>query len=342
MTRSREHLAVTDREPLDKESNLLVAEDLRKSYGNNLALRGLSFSLKSGRILGFLGPNGAGKTTAIRILTTVLKPSAGGFSVNGISHDEPTRIRKIIGVLPESQGLIEGMTGAETLTYFGRLYGQRASEARRRAAGLLREVGLESRATSLVSTYSRGMRQRLGIARALVNEPALLFLDEPTLGLDPKGQRGLLLLLKDIARDHGTGIILCSHLLSEIEEVCDDVVILRSGGIVASGTVSEVLQNARHNNVQLRIPADFVERATETLAALPGVRQISRRGTSESLYRIDVELEDAQGRQAKASLRNGMLSALIEARVPILNYDAAGVSLQDVFLQLTDEERVEA
>jgi ABC-2 type transport system ATP-binding protein len=342
VARSSDHLAVSDSKPLEKESHLLVAENLRKSYGDNQALKGLSFSLKPGRILGFLGPNGAGKTTAIRILTTVLKPSSGGFSVDGIGHDEPTRIRKVIGVLPESQGLIEGMTGAETLTYFGRLYGQRASEARRRAADLLREVGLENRANTLVSTYSRGMRQRLGIARALINEPALLFLDEPTLGLDPKGQRGLLMLLKAIARDHRTGIILCSHLLSEIEEVCDDVVILRSGGIVASGTVSDVLENARHNNVQLRIPADFIEQATETLRSVPGVRQVSRRGTTESLYRLDVELEDVPGRQEKARLRNGMLSALIGARIPILNYDAAGVSLQDVFLQLTDEEQVEA
>lgn len=335
METSTDHLAVTGREPY-----LLVAENLRKSYGDKLALKGLSFSLKPGRIMGFLGPNGAGKTTAIRILTTILQPTAGTFSVNGIGHNDPTKIRKIIGVLPESQGLIEDMTGVETLTYFGRLYGQRTSEARERAADLLKEVGLENRATSLVSTYSRGMKQRLGIARALINEPSLLFLDEPTLGLDPKGQRGLLILLKDIARDHGTGIILCSHLLSEIEEVCDDVVILRSGGIVASGTVSEVLQKTQHNNVQIRIPADFVEQARKTLRAVPGVLRVSHKGTNESLYWLDVELEDTpdEGRQARASLRNRLLSALVEAEIPVLNYDAAGVSLQDVFLQLTDED----
>jgi ABC-2 type transport system ATP-binding protein len=254
---SSEHLGVSDR-----DGYVLVAENLQKSYEDNkLALKGLSFSLKPGRILGFLGPNGAGKTTAIRILTTILQPTAGSFSVNGISHNEPTKIRNTIGVLPESHGFIEDMTAVEYLTYFGRLYGQGASEAKKRATGLLKEVGLEHRARSLVSTYSRGMRQRLGIARALINEPALLFLDEPTLGLDPKGQRGLLILLKDISRNRNTGIILCSHLLSEIEEVCDEVVILRSGAIVASGTVAEVLQKTRHNNVQFRIPANFVEQA---------------------------------------------------------------------------------
>jgi ABC-2 type transport system ATP-binding protein len=336
-TRS-EHL---DLEVSDREPYLLVAENLQKSYGDNLALKGLSFSLRPGRVMGFLGPNGAGKTTAIRILTTILQPTAGSFSVNGISHNEPAKIRKTIGVLPESQGLIEDMTGFETLTYYGRLYGQKASEAKKRAARLLQEVGLDRRATSLVSTYSRGMRQRLGIARALINEPPLLFLDEPTLGLDPKGQRGLLMLLQGIARERGKGIILCSHLLSEIEEVCDDVVILRSGGIVASGTVTEVLQKARHNNVQIRIPAQFVEQAKETLRTIPGVSHVSQKGTNESLYWLDVELEDmpVEGQEAKASLRNRLLSASVEAGIPILNYDAAGVSLQDVFLQLTDEEQ---
>jgi ABC-2 type transport system ATP-binding protein len=331
-----EHPAVSDREPY-----LLKAENLQKSYGDNLALKGLSFSLRPGRIMGFLGPNGAGKTTAIRILTTILQPTAGSFSVNGISHKESTKIRNIIGVLPESQGLIEDMTGVETLTYYGRLYGQRASEAKERAAGLLKEVGLDHRAGSLVSTYSRGMRQRLGIARALINEPPLLFLDEPTLGLDPRGQLGLLLLLKRIARDRGKGIILCSHLLSEIEEVCDDVVILRSGEIVASGSVAEVLQKARQNNVRIRIPAEFVEQAKKTLRTIPGVMQVSQRETNESLYWLDVELKDmpVAERQAKARLRDGLLSALVEAEIPILNYDAAGVSLQDVFLQLTDEEQ---
>jgi ABC-2 type transport system ATP-binding protein len=184
------------------------------------------------------------------------------------------------------------------------------------------------------------MRQRLGIARALINDPALLFLDEPTLGLDPKGQQALLVLLKDISRDHGTGIILCSHLLSEIEEVCDDVVILRSGEIVASGSVAEVLQKTRHNNVQIRIPAEFVEQARETLRTIPDVLRISQKGTNESLYWLDVELEDipVEERQARESVRSRLLSALVEVEIPILNYDAAGVSLQDVFLQLTNED----
>src|SRR5215203_4688969 len=142
-----EHLETSNGSPY-----LLVTENLRKTYDSKVALKSLSFSLRAGRIMGFLGPNGAGKTTAIRILTTILQPTAGKFSIAGISHNEPDKIRKVIGVLPESHGFPENVTGAEYLTYFGRLYGQRKSEAKKRAASLLREVGLENRGKSLVST----------------------------------------------------------------------------------------------------------------------------------------------------------------------------------------------
>jgi ABC-2 type transport system ATP-binding protein len=335
MTTGTEHLQASNGSPY-----LLAAENLKKTYDDKVALKGLTFSLRPGRIMGFLGPNGAGKTTAIRILTTILQPTAGEFSIAGIRHDEPNKIREIIGVLPESHGFPENVTGAEYLTYFGRLYGQRKSEARRRAASLLKEVALENRARNLVSTYSRGMKQRLGIARALINEPPLLFLDEPTLGLDPRGQRELLALLRSISRDHGAGIILCSHLLSEIEEVCDDVIILSSGEIVASGTVAEVMRKTRHNNVQIRIPERSVARAKEALEGIPGVLRISQGRTNEALSWLDVELEEmpAEDRLAKESLRNELLAALIDAEIPVLNYSAEGVSLQDVFLQLTGEE----
>jgi ABC-2 type transport system ATP-binding protein len=192
------------------EDEVLVAKDLRKSYGQREALKGLSFSLNAGRILGFLGPNGAGKTTAIRILTTILEPDAGHFVVNGITSENPVELRRKIGVLPESLGFHKQMTGLECLMFFGRLYGRSASQARATGQQLLEEVGLDKRSKSLVGTYSRGMRQRLGIARTLVNDPSVLFLDEPTLGLDPRGQQELLELIERIARERKVGVILCS------------------------------------------------------------------------------------------------------------------------------------
>jgi len=191
MTTRSEHLETFNGAPY-----LLVAENLQKTYDSKVALKGLSFSLRPGRIMGFLGPNGAGKTTAIRILTTILQPTAGSFSIAGVSHNEPNKIRQVIGVLPESHGFPENVTGAEYLMYFGRLYGQGKPEANKRTASLLREVGLENRARSLVSTYSRGMRQRLGIARALINEPPLLFWTSPPWGWTPRASKSCSYCLK--------------------------------------------------------------------------------------------------------------------------------------------------
>ena len=143
-----------------------MAQDLRKSYGSRQALKGLSFSLQAGRVLGFLGPNGAGKTTSIRILTTILEPSSGRFVVDGISSEYPEKIRHKIGVLPEGLGFPKQLTETGYLTYFGQLYGRSAAEAKRIGLALLKDVGLQHRADSVIGTFSHGMRQRLGIARA--------------------------------------------------------------------------------------------------------------------------------------------------------------------------------
>jgi ABC-2 type transport system ATP-binding protein len=232
---------------------VLSAHDLSKAYGSLMALRGLSFSLQRGRVLGLLGPNGAGKTTAIRILTTMIEPSAGHFFIDGFGAEDPNRIRARIGVLPESLAFYKQITGLECLTYFGRLYGRSAAEARSIGQELLEEVGLGERARSLIGTYSRGMRQRLGIARALINDPVVVFLDEPTLGLDPRGQQELLGLVRGIATDREAGVILCSHFLSEIEEVCDDVVILSAGQVVAQGSVAEVIGMGSLQDVFLQL-----------------------------------------------------------------------------------------
>ncbi|MDZ7288474.1 MAG: ABC transporter ATP-binding protein [candidate division KSB1 bacterium] len=322
------------------ENEVLVANDLRKFYGPREALRGLSFSLQAGRILGFLGPNGAGKTTSIRILTTILEPDAGHFVVDGISSKYPNEIRRRIGVLPESFGLPKQMTGIEYLTFFGQLYGRSAADARKHGMALLEEVGLKQRAKSLTSTYSHGMRQRLGVARALVNDPAVLFLDEPTLGLDPRGQQELLGLIRQITQERKAGVILCSHLLSEVESVCDDVIILSSGQIIASGTVSGVIgqtQSRRSGSIRIQIPPSSVAEARRILAAVPNVMKVVP--TSDDAGWLRVELADPDHALAAEApyLNNRMLEALIRAEIPILSFQPEGGRLQDVFLHLTAE-----
>ena len=310
---------------------ILVAQDLRKSYGARSALNGLSFSLQAGRLLGFLGPNGAGKTTSIRILTTILEPDAGHFTVDGFGWEKPDEIRRRIGVLPETFGLPKQMTGIEYVSYFGQLYGRSASNARSYGLALLEEVGLGHRAKSLVGTYSHGMRQRVGIARALINDPAVVFLDEPTLGLDPRGQEELLGLVRQIATERSAGVILCSHLLAEVESVCDDVVILRSGEVVAKGTVSEVIGGTERNVVRVRVPESSLSASQRALAAVPALRLITDANGSKGWLRVQFD-EATQGDQ---QVHNRLLDALIRAGIPVLSYEPEGGRLQDVFLHLT-------
>ena len=322
---------------------ILVAENLAMSYRGWTALHGLSFTLQAGRVMGFLGPNGAGKTTSIRILTTILRPTSGSFSIDGISSDRPARIRPRIGVLPETLGLPNQITGIEYITYFARLYGWRGSEARTRGLTLLEQVGLRDRARSLIRTYSHGMRQRLGIARALVNDPAVLFLDEPTLGLDPRGQEELLTLLRDIARGRGAAVILCSHALSEVEGVCDDVVILSSGRVVATGSVAEVLAQARREGpkrttLRLQVAATDIEKATGLLTAAPGVVGVTNGGVERQLE-VDLAGPAESDGSRDHETTNRILEALVEADVQVLSFEVEGSRLQDAFMQLTEGER---
>ncbi len=331
-----------DSNTLSTQPDLLVAENLWKSYGSRRALQGLSFSLKAGRVLGFLGPNGAGKTTSIRILTTIMEPESGHFVIDGIGSEHPNEIRQRIGVLPENLGFPRQMTGIEYLTYFGQLYGKTASEAREYGYKLLEDVGLQQRGKSLIGSYSHGMRQRIGIARALVNQPVVVFLDEPTLGLDPRGQQELLELIQHIARDQNAGVVLCSHLLSEVEGVCDDVVILNLGQIVAKGTVAEVIEQVQKNvllnyTLRIQILPQHDSKVQDVLKTLPFISSVDPVNETEGLFRIRIAETDGGAVSDPYQINNKVLSTLIDENIPILRFEAEGGKLQDVFLQLTED-----
>lgn len=326
-----------DDDGVRSHTQVLVAEDLRKDYGLRPALRGLSFSLAAGRVLGFLGPNGAGKTTAIRILTTILEPTSGRFYVDGIRSEYPESIRRRIGVLPESLGFPKNITGIEFLTFFGQLHGRTADAARSSALALLEEVGLGHRATSLIGSYSRGMRQRLGIARALVNDPVVVFLDEPTLGLDPRGQHELIGLVRQIARERNAGVILCSHFLSEIEAVCDDVVILSSGRVVAKGTVADVLGQSQGTSIRIHVAPPSIAEAEQILETMPYIRRVAPTGEADGWLRVELADHASGVSTQNPYVNNGILEALIRAEIPILSFEAEARRLRDVFLDLTEE-----
>ena len=305
------------------------AHALSKSYGALQAVDALDLHVPAGIVLGFLGPNGAGKTTAIRMLTTILPPTAGTFEIAGVPHTRPIDIRSLIGVLPESAGYPERQTGEEFLRYHARLFGHSRPSARERAVGLLDEVGLATRGRTLIGGYSRGMCQRLGIARALVNDPEVVFLDEPTLGLDPAGQRQMLELVQRITKERGATVLLSTHLLAEVEEVCSQVVILNRGRVVAEGTVAEVArQAAAPRRARLRVAP---ERTAPALAALSDGGKLSaaelRPGELELTFSGEA---DPEAMSAEA------LRLLLSAKVPVLGFELEGGRLSDAFLAMTE------
>ena len=309
----------------------IAAQGLHKSYRGRVAVSSVDLAVPSGTVLGLLGPNGAGKTTLIRMLSTILPPDAGAFSITGVPHTDPTRIRQCIGVLPESPGYPRGQTCAEWLTYHARLYGAGRSTARDTAERLLEEVGLTERAGSLISGLSRGMRQRLGIARSLVNSPMVVFLDEPTLGLDPHGQRQVLDLVGRIARDHGVTVVLSTHVLGEVEQACDLVLILNRGRIVAQGTVAEVVRRAAApRQGVVRVPPDVRARAIEALAAqrLASTEPLEEHARDEVALQLPADVPPEQS--AAAALR-----CLLDAGVPVLGFSLEGGRLSDAFLSVT-------
>jgi len=313
---------------------VVEARGIAKLYGSLVAVDDLTVAVEAGEVLGILGPNGAGKTTAVRMLTTILAPSRGSFSVAGIPHTRPEEIRSRIGVLPESAGYPGGQTGEQYLTYHARLYGYPRGRAGEIARSLLDELGLLERGRSPISAYSRGMRQRLGIARALVNEPVAVFLDEPTLGLDPAGQRQVLRHVRTIARERGAAVLLSTHLLNEVEENCSNVLILNRGRVVAEGTVSDVVSRAAApRRLRLQVAPEETDRATLVLAALPAVQQVE---LSESQTGwLAVELAAPGDANGGGPAPNDVLRALLDAGLALRSFELDGTRLSDAFLAMT-------
>lgn len=307
---------------------------IAKSYDGFQALKGLSFEAGPSDIIGLLGPNGAGKTTAIRILSTILRPSSGSFSLARIPHDHPARIRQRLGVLPESAGYPSGQTGEEFLRYHARLYGYAAEAGGHLATSLLAEVGLAERGQSRIGTYSRGMRQRLGVARALVNTPAVIFLDEPTLGLDPAGQRQMLTLVRDVAVQRGAAVIISTHFLDEVEELCARALILSHGEVVAEGTIDEIKRAAAPARLRVQVAPESARRAAEIVRPVPGIDEVTH---DDAAGEVTGVFQDGLGDEARRVTTSAVLRALLAEDVRLASFDLERRRLSEAFLELTGE-----
>ncbi len=258
--------------------SLIELQHLTRWYGTQQALRDVSLTLEPGRI-GLLGPNGAGKSTLLKILMGLLPPSSGDGKVLG--HDllrAGSDLRRAIGYMSEADSLIPGLRGAEYVALAGELYGMPRRQALRRAHEVLSYLDLEDARYRRLEEYSTGMKQRLKLGQALVHDPQVLLLDEPTTGLDPAGRDAMLRLLLDLGKDHGKSLLLSTHLLSDVERVCETVVILHQGQVLRQGQVAE-LRTRRHDRYRLQIqgnPKAYVEELR-----LEGARVMDDNGRGE-------------------------------------------------------------
>jgi ABC-2 type transport system ATP-binding protein len=288
-----------------------------KSYDAHKAVDDLNLTIAEGEFFGFLGPNGAGKTTTIRMLTGIIPPDSGTIAVRGESIAARS-VTRLLGVVPESRGFYDWMTAPEYLGFFAELYGLSRGERGGRIDGLLRQVQLHDRRRSRIGTYSRGMKQRLGLARALINAPRLLVLDEPTLGLDPQGQEELQALLRQLNRE-GVTVFLSSHLLHEVADLCTRIAIINRGRLVAHGTLEDLRrQTDLREAYAIQVTGDLPPLATF---------QIRSRMADGAATRLVVE-----GSLTEA---NRLLDVLRQHGASVLDFHPERESLADIFLAVT-------
>jgi len=305
---------------------LIKTSNLTKSYGAFEALRGISLQVNEGDIYGFIGPNGAGKTTTIKILTTLLEPSAGDAYVDGKSvWDQRDSIRGLIGYMPDAFGVYPDMTVTEYLHFFAAAYGIARNERQRLVDGLLELTDLSYKEDALVDSLSKGMQQRLGLARALVHDPKVLILDEPAAGLDPRARVELREILREL-QSMGKTILLSSHILSELQDICNRVGIIERGVLVAQGSVAEILDKLSSSG-RIMLRTDDDERALEVLSDHP---LVSRAGRDDAENALWVTMSEGKSDIAVLSV------ALAEEGVGLRFLVRDRVSLEEAFMQLTE------
>ena len=270
-----------ERAPIDDLGAPIITRRLSKRYGDLVAVDSLDLEVHAGEIFGLLGQNGAGKTTTILMLLGLTEPTAGGARVVGLDpRRRPLEVKRHVGYLPDNVGFYDGMTGRENLRYTARLNGLRGRDAEGKIDEVLDQVGMTDRADTRVDTYSRGMLQRLGIADALVKGPSVLILDEPTTAIDPIGVVEILDMLRGLVREHGLAVLLSSHLLVQVQSVCDRVGIFASGKLIGVGTVPELAERFGDGAATIEVGFEGLdaagkERTVKLLQSVAGVSGVA-------------------------------------------------------------------
>ena len=312
---------------------MIEIENLTKRYGHHVAVDSINLTVNEGEILGFLGPNGAGKSTTMNILTGYISATEGSVRIDGIDIlENPEKAKKKIGYLPELPPLYMDMTVEDYLLFVSKIKKVQKSEQVRNLEKIMRATKIFDVRHRVIKNLSKGYKQRVGLAQAIIGDPEVLILDEPTVGLDPKQIIDIRNLIKDLGKKHT--IILSSHILSEVSAVCDRIVIINKGKVVASGTPKELSNTLSFSNkFILRVKGSRTQ-VVSTLEQIPGADKVEHLGVREQ-NTVDISIQAKDNND----IREAIFNALSKANMPILMMRSDDLSLEDIFLQVTDAEK---
>src|SRR5881409_841538 len=314
---------------------MIRVQEITKKYARNLAVDHISFEVQKGEIVGFLGPNGAGKTTTMRMLTCFLPPTSGTATVAGFDVlEQPLEVKKRIGYLPETPPLYHEMITDEYLSFVGKLKGLSGTELNKRIEHVCERCAIADVRNKQLGKLSRGYRQRVGLAQAIIHNPDVLILDEPTAGLDPKQINETRDLIKSLAGDHT--IILSTHILPEVEQTCERVIIINKGKLVATDSVNNLQSRARGAELVLvevagrngKLDSASIQ---HRLGQIAGVSRVSLKESRDSRNIFEIESQ-------KNFVRGDLARAVVESGWDLNELRSAAMSLEQIFLQLTREE----
>lgn len=313
---------------------MIEVKGLTKKYGNNIGVKNISFTVEKGEILGFLGPNGAGKSTAMNVITGYKPPTQGRVTIGGYDiSDKPLEAKKRLGYLPEIPPLYPDLKVKAYLKFVCDLKGVGREKRESHIHEIMELVKITDVKDRLIKNLSKGYRQRVGLAQALVSNPDVLILDEPTVGLDPKQIQDIRSLIKSLGKEHT--IILSSHILAEVSAVCDRVIIINKGEIAAMGTPETLAKNMSATECFLARIKGPVQRITETIRSIDGVVGVEQSSKEHEADFTDYIIENTKG----ADVRTPLFFKMADLNCPIYEMKSVAVNLEDIFLQLTSQDK---